>query len=77
MEEANADELRRQRDMLTEAHERSANELRERMLGERERVRREWQGRREWHGVGGWGGGAVTARREGSRRQIVAGRIDV
>jgi hypothetical protein len=51
MEEANADELRRQRDMLTEAHERAANEARERMLGERERVRAcasraRWRGRR-------------------------------
>ena len=38
MEEANGEELRRQRDMLGEAHERSAAEARERMLGERERV---------------------------------------
>jgi hypothetical protein len=40
MEEANGEELRRQRDMLAEAHERSAAEARERMLVERERVSR-------------------------------------
>ena len=38
MEEVNMHELKRQREALAEAHERSMTELRERMLLERDRV---------------------------------------